>query len=202
MTGRDAYVWYAAFGSNLSVPRMTAYLAGGRPTGARRHYDGCRDPSPPVDTRVITLEGRLSFGGESRVWGGGMAFFTPGEGLVHARAYLVRVQQLGDLVAQESRHPVGVDLVLAQSGPTLHGLSKVYDVLLDLGLLEGHRLLTLTSSEPHPAAPPSAAYLRTMLDGLGDGFGLDASARVAYLGAAEGVTPAWTREELGRLASA
>lgn len=202
MSDPDPYVWYAAFGSNLSIARMTCYLAGGRPAGARRHYEGCRDPSPPVGMRTTTLDGRLSFAGESRVWGGGMAFFTPGEGLVHARAYLIRQQQLGDVVAQESRHPVGVDLVLADDGPTRHGLSQVYDVVLDLGRLDGHRVLTLTTSHVHPANAPSAAYLRTMLDGLGDGFGLSAEARVAYLGAAGGVAPTWTAAALGQLVGA
>jgi hypothetical protein len=80
-------------------------------------------------------------------------------------------------------------------------LSRVYDVVLDLGDLDGHRLLTLTSTRTLPASPPSAAYLRTMLEGLADGFGLDAATRVAYLAAASGVSPAWTVDELARLAS-
>ena len=68
-----------------------------------------------------------------------MAFFTsdaggPAGGAVHARAYLLRLEQLGDLVAQEARQPVGTDLVLEPDGrPTRHGLSRTYDVLLDVG---------------------------------------------------------------------
>jgi hypothetical protein len=200
----DEQVWYAAFGSNLSTSRMTCYLAGGRPAGARRDYEGCRDPTPPRECRAIALRGSLAFAGESGVWGGGMAFFRPGvERVVHARAYLLRLEQLGDLVAQEARHPVGVDLVLAADrGPTRHGLSQVYDVVLDLGELDGHRLLTLTSTRTLPANAPSAAYARTMLEGLADGFGLDAPARVGYLAAAAGVSPPWSVEQLARLASA
>ena len=134
-----------------------------------------------------------------------MAFFTsdaggPAGGAVHARAYLLRLEQLGDLVAQEARQPVGTDLVLEPDGrPTRHGLSRTYDVLLDVGELDGHRMLTLTGSRVPPARAPSPSYVRTMLEGLADGFGLDADARVAYLAAADGVAPRWTAQTLRRM---
>ena len=204
MSEAETYVWYAAYGTNLSPARLGCYVSGGRPLGAARHYDGCRDPSPPRAVRPVGLPGRLSFAGESGVWGGGMAFFVPsGDGVVHARAYLMRLEQLGDLVAQEVRRPIGADLVLATDGkPTRHGLSRTYDVLLDLGEIDGHRLLTLTGTRlPRPAAP-SAAYVRTMLEGLGDGFGLDADDRVIYLATAGGVAPHWTVDALRRMSPA
>ena len=185
----DPLVWYASFGTNLSRARLGCYISGGTPVGARRAYEGCRD-----------LPGHLRFAGESSVWGGGMAFYSPsGPGTVHARAYLLRLEQLVDLVAQEARHPVGTALVLADTGHTRHGLSTVYDVLMDLGELDGHRLLTLSASRHHPLAPPSAAYLRTMADGLADGFDLDVDARVAYLASAEGMLPTWTPETVREL---
>ena len=103
----------------------------------------------------IALTGTLCFGGESGAWGGGMAFFVPGDsGVVHARAYLLHHDQLGDLIAQEARRPVGSPWALAPSGPTRHGLSQVYDVVLDLGRLDGHRLVTLTTTGHHPPNPP------------------------------------------------
>lgn len=201
MTGGGPLVWYAAYGTNLSTVRLGCYLSGGRPSGAGREYDGCRDPSPPRDVRPVGLRGRLSFAGESSVWGGGMAFFTSDAGgVVHARAYLLRLEQLGDLVAQEVRRPVGADLVLEPVGrPTRHGLSRTYDVLLDVGELDGHRMLTLTGSSVPPTRAPSPSYVRTMLEGLADGFGLDANARVAYLAAADGVAPRWTARTLRRM---
>ena len=201
MRDPETYVWYAAYGTNLSPARLSCYVSGGRPPGAARRYDGCRDPSPPRDHRPVEVPGRLSFAGESGVWGGGMAFFVPGgDGVVHARAYLLRLEQLGDLVAQEARHPVGADLVLAaDGGPTRHGFSRTYDVLLDLGELDGHRMLTLTGTRVPTAAAPSAAYVRTMLEGLADGFGLDTEARVGYLAGADGVASRWTVEALREL---
>jgi hypothetical protein len=198
--GTDDLVWYAAFGSNLSPVRLGHYLRGGRPSGARRHYEGGRDTSPPRDQRVLTLPGRLRFAGRSTVWGGGLAFYVPGTaGQVHARAYLLGFGQFSDLVAQEARQPVGADLVLADDGPTLHGLSRVYDAVLDVGRLDGHRVLTLTTTGEPAATPPSAAYLRTMLSGLADGFAMTPEQRVEYLLAADGVSPPWTAADLRAL---
>lgn len=200
MSDDDPLVWYASFGSNLSRARLGCYITGGTPVGARRAYEGCRDRTPPREHRTLAISGHLRFAGESSVWGGGMAFYSPaGGGTVHARAYLLRLEQLVDLVAQESRHPVGTALVLAEAGPTRHGLSAVYDVLMDLGELDGHRLLTLSASRHHPLNPPSGAYVRTMADGLSDGFDLDADARVAYLASAEGMLPTWTPEAVREL---
>ncbi|GAA1446202.1 hypothetical protein GCM10009641_69260 [Mycobacterium cookii] len=196
----DGLVWYASFGSNLSRARLGCYISGGTPPGARRSYEGCRDRTPPRDHRTTTLPGHLRFAGESTVWGGGMAFYSrSGEGIVHARAYLLGVEQLVDLVAQEARQPVGTALALAADGPTRHGLSAVYDVLMDLGRLDGRRVLTLSSSRHHPLRPPSRAYLRTMVDGLTDGFGLDEDALVGYLASAEGMLPTWPEEALRKV---
>ncbi len=196
----DPLVWYAAFGSNLSTARLGCYLAGGVPRGASREYEGCRDPTPPRDVRVVTLPGSVRFAGESSVWGGGMAFYTPGAtGAVHARAYLLRLEQFGDLVAQETRHPVGSAFELAEDGPTRHGMSQVYDVVLDLGELDGHRMLTLSSSSDRPARAPSKAYVRTLLDGLAEGFSLELEDRIAYLAALAGMSPVWTEQELREL---
>lgn len=200
MSDADPLVWYAAFGSNLSTARLACYLEGGTPPGAAREYEGCRDPAPPREHRAIAIDGTLRFAGASRVWGGGILFYDPGgKGEVHARAYLLRLEQFGDLVAQETRQPVGRPLVLAETGPTRHGLSKVYDVVLDLGELDGHRVVTLSSVRQHPIRPPSEAYVRIVLDGLAEGFGLDVEARVVYLARIAGMAPVWTEDGLRAL---
>ena len=200
MSRADALAWYAAFGTNLSRERLACYVQGGTPVGASRSYDGCRDPTPPREDRTLTLPGRLRFAGRSAVWGGGMAFYAPGdEGEVHARVYLLRLEQIGDLVAQESRHPVGAPLVLADGGVTRHGMSRIYDVVLHVGDLDGHPIVTLSSSRDHPTRAPSGAYLRTMARGLADGFGLDLEERVAYLAGIDGMWPAWTQELVRRV---
>ncbi len=107
--------------SGPTVPRPPHYLSGGRPTGSRRDYPGCRDSTPLVG-RSCSPTGTLCFGGESGAWGGGMAFFVPGDsGVVHARAYLLQHDQLGDLIAQEARRPVGSPWSWPRPGPAATG---------------------------------------------------------------------------------
>ncbi len=198
--GTDDPVWYVTYGSNLSVARFRAYLEGGRPRGATRDYTGCRDPAPPRDAVALRLPGRLGFTGRSTVWGGGLAVYDPAaDGEVAVRAYLVTFGQFSDVVTQEARRPVGLDLTRLPSGGYAP-VSAVYDAILDLGEHDGHPMLTMTSSGDHEPVPPSEAYLTTILEGLGDGFGLDVEARVSYLLDARGVRPTWRREDLVSLA--
>ena len=193
----DDLVWYVAYASNLSAARLRSYLAGGRPPGSRRTYQGGRDPSPPSASVRLDLPGTLVFSGRSRVWGGGMAFHDlTGTGTVVARAYRLTFGQLSDLVSQESRHPVGLDL--AEVGPDgdWRTPSEVYETLAPLGEHTGLPMLTLTSRRPLDEAAPSAAYLRTILRGLHEVTGWSPERRAAYLLGARGVTPHWGVAEL------
>jgi hypothetical protein len=198
----DDPVWYAAYGSNLSRERFRAYLEGGTPAGARRHYAGSRDTSPPRESRVLRLPGRLGFTGTSKVWGGGRAFFDPGgDGEVVARAYQVSFGQFSDVVAQESHRDPGRDLERGADG-RFAALSPFYDTVLELdpddGDSDGVPMMTITAraAASEPPVPPAAPYLSTILAGLADGCGLDAEARADYLLQARGVAPAWDRAGL------
>ena len=146
--------------------------------GARRTYLGCRDQSPPRRDIGIHLAGGLTFAGESTVWGGGMAFYNPhADGELAARAYLLTFGQLSDVVSQEARRPVGSDLAL-DSGVDRQwpARSHVYETLLHLDDRDGLPMFTITSLQNLEPTPPSAPYLRTMLDGLGEAFGWTADA--------------------------
>jgi hypothetical protein len=194
----DDLVWYIAYGSNLHAARLDCYISGGRPPGARRTYLGCRDQSRPRQDIGIRLAGGLAFAGESTVWGGGMAFYNPhADGELAARAYLLTFGQLSDVVAQEARRPVGRDLTLDSGAdrqwPTN---SHVYETLLHLDDRDGSPMFTITSLQDLESTPPSAPYLRTLFDGLGEAFGWTAEQRVRYLLRAPGVTPAWSASRL------
>jgi hypothetical protein len=199
--GTDDPVWYVAYGSNMRAARFGCYISGGRPRGARRTYAGCRDQSPPHRDVGIRLAGGLTFAGMSTVWGGGMAFYNPdADGELAARAYLLTFGQLSDVVAQEGRRSVGSDLALHSAVDGRWAApSHVYETLLHVGDWDGVPMLTLTSLQNLEPTPPSAAYLRTMLDGLGEAFGWTADERVRYLLRAPGVAPAWTASRLGQL---
>ena len=194
----DDLVWYVAYGSNMRAARFNCYICGGRPRGARRTYLGCRDQSPPRRDVGIHLAGGLQFAGSSTVWGGGIAFYNPhGDGELAARAYLLTFGQLSDVVAQEAKRPVGSDFAL---GGGVDGRwpvdSRAYETLLHLDDRDGLPMFTITSLQNLEPTPPSAPYLRTMLDGLGEAFGWTTDERVRYLLRAPGVTPAWTVSRL------
>ena len=167
----DDPVWYVAYASNLSADRLGCYLAGGRPEGWRRTYEGCRDPSPPTGDVALRLPGRLVFAGRSRVWGGAMAFHdTEADGEVVARGYRLTFGQLSDLVAQEARHPVGPDLTPAEvAGRPWPTPSGVYEALVHLGERDGVPQFCLTSRRalvPEPrrrrtSAPSCAVSARS-----------------------------------------
>jgi hypothetical protein len=147
------------------------------------------------------VAGGLTFAGESRVWGGGMAFYHPHlDGELAARAYLLTFGQLSDVVAQEARRPVGSDLALDSGIDRRWPVpSLVYETLLNVGDRDGVSMFTITSLQNLEPTTPSEPYLRTMLDGLGEAFGWTAEQRVHYLLRAPGVTPAWSAGRLVEL---
>jgi hypothetical protein len=194
----DDPVWYVAYASNLSSARLLCYLAGGRPAGARRTYVGSRDPSPPTHDVALTLPGALVFSGRSRVWGGAMAFYDEsGRGEVAARGYRLTFGQLSDLVSQEARRPVGTDLAPADvAGQPYPTPSRLYESVVHLGERDGLPMFCLTSRQELDPAPPSVAYLRTILVGLHETFDWTPPRASAYLLRARGVAPTWTEAQI------
>jgi hypothetical protein len=197
----DDLVWYAAYASNMNSERFACYLAGGRPRGAQRTYEGCRDQSPPHHDLGVHLDGGLVFAGTSTVWGGGVAFYNPDvAGRLAARAYLITFGQFSDVVAQELRRPVGSPLpVDGRTGRRWSMRSHVYETVLNVGERAGLPMLTITSLQTLKPAPPSAAYLRTMMGGLTETFDWGPDAQARYLMKAKGIEPTWTAERLAEL---
>lgn len=197
----DDPVWYVAYGSNMSAARFDCYLSGGRPVGGSRTYEGCRDPSAPRADEAALLDGGLYFAAQSRVWGGGIAFYDPdANGAMAARAYLVTFGQLSDVAAQEARLPVGTDLPMTGHEDGRWVLeTRTYESVIRLADRRGVPAFTLTSIRGLEPKPPSAPYLRTLLVGLDETFGWSVDERVAYLLRAAGVAPTWTAEALAAL---
>jgi hypothetical protein len=194
-------IWYVAYGSNLGAHRFGCYLAGGRPDGGMRTYPGCRDPSPPAATFSLELPGALVFAGESRVWGGGMAFFDPqGSCSVACRAYLLTTEQFADVVAQEMRLEPGGEfaqalVAVAPGVGELHrmGLGR-YETVVRVGTRDDVPLLTVTNGDVPGLIPaaPSRAYVRSIAAGLRDAHGWDEARIASYLAAAPGARGHWT----------
>ncbi|GAA1587970.1 hypothetical protein GCM10009789_46880 [Kribbella sancticallisti] len=202
-------VWYVAYGSNLALDRFRCYLSGGRPAGGMRDYPGCRDPREPERVASLEVPGGLVFAGESRVWGGGMAFYdTKAAGRVACRAYLVTAEQLGDIAAQEMRREPGGEFARDLAGllpdvDLIHAMGPGrYETIARLGSEDGIPMFTVTHGEVADLdlAAPTAAYVRWIAAGLREAHGWDGEQVAAYLSEASGVAEAWSVAELALVA--
>ncbi|WP_432937547.1 histone deacetylase [Kribbella sp. CA-253562] len=201
--------WYVAYGSNLASDRFRCYLAGGRPTGGRRQYPGCRDPRDPRQVAAVEMPGGLVFSGESAAWGGGRAFYDlTAPGLVAGRAYLVTAEQLGDVAAQEMYREPGSAFAhdLAEALDDVDQVRVMgpgrYETIARLGERDGVPMFTVTDVKAGHLEPsaPSAAYLWWIAAGLREAHGWDASQVADYLSEARGVTGAWSKDDLTNIA--
>jgi hypothetical protein len=204
--GPPDLVWYVSYGSNLHRARFLSYLEGGLMPGGRRADTGCRDPSPPLADEALHLRYPLYFSGESRVWGGGVAFLDHGEradadaGPTYARGYVITGEQFEDLVAQESKRAhASVDwAALRTDGRATVGPGR-YDALVVVGDRDGVPMITFTHPAPLAAnvtAAPVIGYLHMLAEGLRDCHGLPDAEIAAYLCSHPGAVEAWDPEAL------
>ena len=171
-SGAENLVWYVAYGSNKVAARFHTYLRGGSPPGSRRTYLGARDPSLPVRSAEVRIPHRLFFAGDSPVWGGGVAFVDPQPDPAHstaAVAWMITLEQLGDLVVQENggEAPGPHIRALPERGAYMVVDPGRYDLLVGLPSIEGVAAATLTSSNPPPPSEPSPTYLAMVEDPAG-----------------------------------
>ena len=213
--GPPDLVWYVSYGSNLHRARFLSYLEGGLMPGGRRADTGCRDPSPPQADAALHLPFGLYFSGESRVWGGGVAFLdhvpsvlSGGDAPTYARGYVITGEQFEDLVAQESKRahaPVDWD-ALATGDRVIVGPGR-YDTLVLVGSRDDIPMVTFTHPAPmsdNAAAAPVIGYLNMLASGIREAHALSDLEIAAYLcshpGAAGHWTPAALLEALAALA--
>lgn len=199
----DGLVWYVSYGANLDPARLGCYIAGGTPPGGSRANPGCRDCSPPRESRPVWLPGAVYFALESPMWGGGLALYDPAEaGRAAARAYLVTAEQFADVAAQEMYRSPGMDVDLAallRDGRLRLGDGR-YETLVHAGDLDGRPLVTFTAPwrcADVASASPSVAYLRTLGGGLIDAHGWAAPRAAAYLAGLRGC--GWAEDAIAGL---
>ncbi len=195
-------VWYASYGSNMHLDRLSCYLVGGRPGGATWVHPGCRDHSLPARSIPVELRGTVYFATESPVWGGGRAFYDPrGAGRAPARAHLVSAGQFADIAAQEMYKEPGTDLDLTEvltSGTAALGPGR-YETLVCAGEVDGLPVLTFTAPwgvDDVSWTEPSPAYMRHLATGLLEAGAWDADTIAAYLAACPGAAGHWTAQRI------
>ena len=189
----QTHVWYVSYGSNMARDRLACYLQGGRPPGAMVTYPGARDGTLPQAEAGIDLPGTIYFAGESKVWGGGMAFYDHSvPGPTPAKAYLITAEQFADVAAQEMNRPPEPDsplerLVFDLPAGSSHSVGPGgYETLLVLDHADGVPMVTFTAA--HGSADtehtqPQEPYLAMLRTGTAEvraasGLRLPAAAQV------------------------
>jgi hypothetical protein len=174
----NKHVWYVSYGSNMARDRLACYLQGGRPPGAHVTYPGAREAMPPRAEAGIELPGTIYFAGDSKVWGGGMAFYDPQvPGPTPAKAYLVTAAQFADVAAQEMHRPPQANsplesLVFDLPVGSAYAVGPGgYETLLILDEVDDIPVVTFTA--PHGSADveqnqPSEPYLAMLRTGAAE----------------------------------
>ena len=97
----NQYVWYACYGSNINYERFMYYING----DVNEKYStskGCSDKSLPLEERQYIFKHPIYFAGDSKRWGGGMAFLDyEHDGKCYGKIYKLKMSQFKDVLEQE-----------------------------------------------------------------------------------------------------
>ncbi|MGH8869113.1 MAG: histone deacetylase [Actinomycetes bacterium] len=169
----------------------------------------------------MSLPGTVYFALESPTWTGGLALYDPSaDGTAAARAYLVTVSQFVDLAVQEMHREPGsgpdspvlaaLEALASADGSTADGSADGsdgsaaarrqtvgpgrYETLAGCGAIEGVPVVTFTAPwtvDEVRLNAPSAAYVRTLANGLHQAYGWQPGGVTDYLLSLPGVAPTW-----------
>ncbi|KAI3454721.1 hypothetical protein Pfo_011384 [Paulownia fortunei] len=199
-------IWYATYGSNMSISRFRCYIEGGRTDGMRRPCVGSMDKSKPKEIIWKTFPHRLFFAREcTTTWGpGGVAFLHPKSNVqekTYMCLYKITLEQFNDVLLQENvssydmSHPL-FDLTALQTIQTAKCISVEfvqrgwYHNVVYLGKEKDIPILTMTCtlsdvdsfiSGKFPINPPCKEYANTLVKGLVEGKQLSEEEASAYI---------------------
>lgn len=202
------YLWYAAFGSNLSYARFEKYLVGGSAALASDVPErGARDASPPIAEDVLEVDHEVYFAIEAAKWdGGGVAFLSAEKSATTTicRLHKITVGQFEDVHMQEARgeHPAVLDLAeLSEHGSLMQYDGSLYGLALLLGTHDdGCPIVTLTTDRTDLAANcPSVGYAATIASGLVEFTDMTPASATDYVMGKRGVDERLDRAELQRV---
>jgi hypothetical protein len=202
-------IWYASYGSNLSYHnRFMCYIAGGKPEGSSKRNSGCRDTTPPLDNKPISLPFDLYFAGYAESWRGAPAFIRRGEktAITYGRMYLITDEQFNDVVLQENDREVdGTRFVpafeqLARENEFVLPGDGLYGHLLHVGQQSGSPVITFTAMRGDlPIAAPSEAYLKIIASGIKETYpAMNSSEITQYFSRADGIRGRIPLDKLAR----
>ena len=149
------YVWYVSYGSNMLRERFMCYLKGGSFEKSRPHPP-CGDMTPPVAVRSIELPYSMYFANTSASWqNGGVSFLDVSKrGKSLAVAYLITKEQFEHVVLCEN------------AGRAQNRDCGWYEDTIDLGMMDGFEVRTITNLDIRKSNEPSGPYWDTLVRGI------------------------------------
>ncbi len=198
-------VWYASYGSNLSLNRFMCYIVGGRPSGSTHSHQGCTDKTPPLNDRNLVIPHKLYFSKNFPNWENkGCAFVkaqTNPKVVTLGRMYLLNPTQFIQVIRQESGfEPSDPHLEINLTKAMRNGqymvepphFARNYGRVMYLGDDEGFPIFTFTAKwndDEIVLNPPGERYLNTIRTGLKEAYGISDDEIERYLQHAEGYLP-------------
>lgn len=197
-------IWYASYGSNLSMERFMCYIEGGKPKGSQKTNEGCRDKCPPKDNDKLMIRHELYFAKTSSSWAnGGVGFISTDSSEkeeTFGRMYLITCEQFIDVLRQEtdSKETLNVNFEdVIRKGSCVVKRDLWYGQQIYLGTRGGYPIFTFTNEENlKPYSKPSSNYLTVISQGLKEAYSMNKEEVVGYFLSRNGIKDNYSSEEL------
>ena len=149
------YVWYVSYGSNMLNERFMCYIKGGSFEGSR-YRQTCSDTTPPLAVRTFEIPYDMYFGNTSGSWQDcGVSFLDVSKrGKALGVAYLITKDQFRHVCAEEN------------GGRAPEEGYSWYDDIIDLGVMDGFEVKTITNRNLRPYNDPCLEYKKTLIKGI------------------------------------
>lgn len=180
------HIWYVGYGSNLSEQRFLCYIQGGTPRFGKKHNNGCKDKTLPLENKSIIIHYPLYFAlpssnKETSNWGsGGVAFISPHKdekSKTYCRMWRITKEQYEEVREQEGRYWYNKPIPLGEDG--------------------GVPICTITNEvELNNIIPPSEAYIKTIAIGLKETYNFNNEKISNYLIEKDGIKGCLKKDEI------
>ena len=149
------YVWYVSYGSNMLKERFMCYIKGGSFEGSR-YRQACSDATPPLAVKTFEIPYDMYFGNTSGSWQDcGVSFLdVTKKGHALGVAYLITKDQFGHVCAEEN------------GGRAPEEGYSWYEDIIDLGVMDGFEVKTITNRNIRPYNEPCLEYKKTLIRGI------------------------------------
>ena len=153
------YVWYVSYGSNMLKERFMCYIEGGS-FEESRYRQACSDTTLPLAVKTFEIPYDMYFGNTSGSWQDcGVSFLDVSKrGKAFGVAYLITKDQFRHVCAEEN------------GGRAPEEGYSWYEDIIDLGVMDGFDVKTITNRNIRPYNELCLEYKKTLIRGIKDNW--------------------------------